>query len=722
MRRLHWAWVLVLTASLTTRAAFAIEDARLAKLDPRVRAGLYELSKGTAAASLQAQGYCVTVDGQINAFVIGDATTEALEAKGARIRAQAGLVRTAFLPPAAIEGIAALPGVTRIVGAIPGTPALDVAVPTTGADLLRGPAPAFAGANGAGVVLGVVDSGVDLDHPDFLDESGHTRLVSVWDQTDPTGPPPAGFSYGTEWTRTQIDAGTSSELDTDGHGTTVLSIAGGDGSATGAGLPPFAYVGMAPKADLVMVKTDFASTNVVDGVAYIFGVAQQRGEPAVANLSLGYRVGPHDGTSPLETALDNLSGPGRVVVAAAHNWRGLPVHAEVFAGPSPGVATLAVSGASTASWFQADGYYPHTDNVQVTVTAPGGTVVGPIMLGGENAPYPGAATPDGRVYVWNGYSYSSVDPEVYLEVRAESQSVNGTWTMSFTKTAGPGDGQVDLWQAASGANVAFVQGLQSSEEMISEPGNGRKVLTVGAWISRSKYLACNGDSTTHPDYGGPLGTLAPYSNPGPTRDGRLKPDVAAPGTWIGSAQTNDVSTSCPPSGTASGLLPDLVHRAGVGTSMAAPMVAGAVALLLQTRGNLAPEAVAAFFHRNARRDAATSPDPNKDWGWGKLYVGNLTAGAPRTDHGSDLRLSVERDVHSGRNTIRYSAPSSSPLSIAIFDVMGRKVDTHELGSMEREGSLLWPGADRLDTSMGGLFFVQLLAGRDRVSRKLVWLP
>jgi subtilisin family serine protease len=125
-------------------------------------------------------------------------------------------------------------------------------------------------------------------------------------------------------------------VDGDGHGTHVLGIAGGDGSATGGTVPAYTYVGMAPRADLVMVKTDYTDTGILDGVAYVMNRATALGKHAVVNLSLGSQYGPKDGTSPFEAGIAALTGPGRIVVASAGNDGGYPVHAEVTAPGGPG--------------------------------------------------------------------------------------------------------------------------------------------------------------------------------------------------------------------------------------------------------------------------------------------------------------------------------------------------------------------------------------------------
>src|SRR4029079_18238830 len=117
------------------------------------------------------------------------------------------------IPLSAVDKVAGLAGVKRIEGGAPCELELDASVPSTGANVLRGAGPAFTGLNGAGILLGDVDSGVDYGHDDFKDAGGLTRFVNIWDQTVATGPAPAGFAYGTEWQPAQIDANVATEVD-----------------------------------------------------------------------------------------------------------------------------------------------------------------------------------------------------------------------------------------------------------------------------------------------------------------------------------------------------------------------------------------------------------------------------------------------------------------------------------------------------------------------------
>jgi subtilisin family serine protease len=241
------------------------------------------------------------------------------------------------------------------------------------------------GQTGEGVVVGIVDSGVDLGHADLRRADGSTRIVSLWDQSNDGGTPPGGFTYGTEWDSTAINAGTATQTDTDGHGTHVITTAAGNGRATGNGQPAGTYVGVAPKADVIAVKTTYAATAIVDGVKYIFLKAAALGKNAVVNLSLGTQAGPHDGTYGFDTLIDALTGPGKIVVASAGNRQDDDIHGRLTLGAAQAdsmtlnVPTYSRNTGTDNDYLLFSGWYPGLDNVNVTVRSPNGHVVGPTI-------------------------------------------------------------------------------------------------------------------------------------------------------------------------------------------------------------------------------------------------------------------------------------------------------------------------------------------------------
>jgi len=227
-------------------------------------------------------------------------------------------------------------------------------------------------ANGAGVVVGVIDTGIDYTHHDFFDADGNTRIESIWDQTDcaDTNPPidADGGSFGcvgdpdqeiaacgSEYTQHDITCtlaeGTDEpctdayrhvdQVDVEGHGTHVTSTAAGNGGGTD-------YIGVASASDIIMVKFDFenecqrnSSTAIIEGIRYIFDRAGDR--PVVVNMSLGSDAGPHTGLTGEEIGINALTEaqPGRVVVVAAGNAaRNYPDVNDVFGYPIHGHGTI----------------------------------------------------------------------------------------------------------------------------------------------------------------------------------------------------------------------------------------------------------------------------------------------------------------------------------------------------------------------------------------------
>ena len=226
--------------------------------------------------------------------------------------------------------------------------------------------------NGGNVLIGNVDTGVDFDHPDFIDDStGLTRLIYAWDQTltpisGESSPP--WFSYGVEYDSSWFNhmAYSVRMTDTYGHGTFTLGIMGGDGSATDGDLPPYMFVGGANGFPMATVKTTFYDTDIVDGVDYIIHRANSMGMETVINLSLRGHYGPHDGTSPFAQMVSGLAGPGKIIVAAVGNDQKAKLHSKIITGSTPETIKLEVYKGAAYMDFWHDG----KDFYRVTVEPP----------------------------------------------------------------------------------------------------------------------------------------------------------------------------------------------------------------------------------------------------------------------------------------------------------------------------------------------------------------
>ena len=627
MVRLRLFGVFILAGVLAAGAAFA----QTSKLNPRARVAIAQMNSGMTAAAARASGEAVTEEGNLDAFITGTVSRAALEALGVRIRTEVpgANVFTADIPFTAVDAVAALPGVRSIQGSAPVELELNASVPTTNAHANRGAGPTFTGINGAGVLVGDVDTGFDYKHGDFRDQANNTRFVNIWDQTVNTGPNPAGYAYGTEWFPVSMNPPyTATQTAVDGHGTHVMGIQGGDGSQTGGAIPAFTYVGMAPMADLIGVKTDLTTTHILDGVAYIFGRATALGKNAACNLSLGSHYGPHDGTSSFESALDAMTGPGRIIVKSAGNERAQARHAEVFAAGAGTNMTITAAGSGALRTIAFDGYYEGTEDLNVRITTPNGTIIGPIPFGGTSGAFPGTTTANGQVYLENGLFVTGTGArEVYLEINIPNPTGgatwNGTWTITFIPvTLGAANGEVDMWRFfnSTGTTANFVVGLQE-EELVSEPGNAASLITTAAYSSKQVWTDCRPGNVSFT--GAPaVGALATFSSMGPTRDGRQKPDIAAPGTAIGSTRSFDIAIACP-AGASLNLNDGINHVINQGTSMAAPHTTGACALIMQKYGAVTPAFIKTFLSSRAIVDGNTGAPWNKDWGNGKLFLGDM---------------------------------------------------------------------------------------------------
>ncbi|HNT34938.1 MAG TPA: S8 family serine peptidase, partial [bacterium] len=257
-----------------------------------------------------------------------DKDVKTLKNLGIRVNTLSGGWATALIPKEDLVGLLRRPEVLYIHASKPVLPCMDVSVPATRASELHAPS----SVKGQGVLVGIVDSGIDWTHEDFKKPDGTSRIRYIWDQEDTVGPNPSGFSYGTEWTKAQIDVGNCRETDTNTHGTHVAGTVAGDGSATGNGQPANRFVGMAPEAEIVFVKYSDDENSIVDGVSYIFQRAEALGKPVSVNISLATQRGPHDGTYPQDAALNNLVGsgkPGKILCIAASNegYSQYPIHA-----------------------------------------------------------------------------------------------------------------------------------------------------------------------------------------------------------------------------------------------------------------------------------------------------------------------------------------------------------------------------------------------------------
>ncbi|WP_245677822.1 S8 family serine peptidase [Chondromyces crocatus] len=479
---------------------------------------------------------------------------------------------------------------------------------------------------GEGVVVGVIDTGFDLAHPDLRDATGKTRIAWMLQAGTPRGLHPAlEDEFGcTDPNQTPCAILAASDIDAliasgeeslsdrrSAHGTHVLSIAAGNGGVMGEGTPR--YVGVAPGATLVVVAPSlpgagFRDADLLNATRFVFDRAEALGMPAVVNLSVGGDFGPHDGSSPLEQGLAGMVGedkPGRVIVVAAGNSGTLyalgedgpfGIHTEARVSPS---STVRVPIRSSRS-KQGQGFvwitFRPDDEVSVGLEGPDGSTWVGLTDPGEDAGYGGG---DEKISAAVINRIANGKSPITEATNSAVVAWDGTWEAGELNIVLEGKGDAQLWMAglgdvstSSGLGLLFVRALKQGT--ITVPASHPGLLAVGCTINRVEWTPF--DSTqplTISELGGavvrPDGACF-FSSAGPTPFGAPKPELSAPGGFVVGA----MAASSDPREDRGGLFdpqgcPDSTpcfvvddhHAITSGTSMSAPQVAGAVALLLE---------------------------------------------------------------------------------------------------------------------------------------------
>ncbi len=463
---------------------------------------------------------------------------------------------------------------------------------------------------GTGVLIGIIDSGIDFMHEAFIWEDNTSKIVSAWNQEDREGTPPEGFLYGSEYTREDIntairmnqdgtyDSNVNSLANDSEHGTTIA------GAAAGRIIEEEDFSGAAPLSELVVVKLKeakniyrdyyriadganaYQENDIMLGIRYLINVSLREQKPIVICIGVGTNQGDHNGTGPLCEYINDLATTAGIYfcVAAgnetgkAHHFRGRELgqneyqDVEIYTGENSKGFILELWGGAA-------------NRFAVEIKPPIGAFSSRIQARFNEKRSLEFLLNDSVVEVSSEIvELSTGDELMFLRF---IDPAPGIWVIRvFQETELPGS--FDMWlpmEQFLSSRTVFLE--PEPEVTICEPGNTTNVITFSGSDIYGDVLYIN-------------------SSRGYTRGGRIKPDITAPAVSVFTTRSTT-----------------RINRYGevTGTSMAAAIGAGAVALIAEwSLENIPTSSIGAknYLIRGADREGLSVPD--RSWGWGRLNI------------------------------------------------------------------------------------------------------
>lgn len=457
---------------------------------------------------------------------------------------------------------------------------------------------------GEGVLIGIIDSGIDYTHKVFMNEDGTTKITRIWDQTIP-GNPPEGFDFGTEYTMEDINKALQSDTpyetvpstDESGHGTFLAGV------ASGREVIEENFIGVAPDTELVIVKLKeakkiikelffveginqvYEDSDIILGINYVQRVARGLNKPLAISLGIGSNLGSHDGTSKLEYYLLNFAKTkGQVITVpagneaiAGHHYRGEIDQEETYKDVEVNVAD-GEEGIYLSIWCHSP------DKISVGITSPLGGHIPRIPIKFAYARDIRLALEETTISIIYEVS-EDLTGEQFIFIRM-SNPTPGIWTIRVF-----GDivvtGRFDIWLPRVGWVKEETRFLQADPfTTVTLPGTALNTFTIGGYDQRT-------------------GSIYKASGRGLVWDYELKPDIVAPSVDV------------------YGPLPGNRFGTMTGTSIGSAITGGVSALLLEwgiilgNEPNMNTFIARHYLIRGAKRKVDLIY-PNRIWGYGQL--------------------------------------------------------------------------------------------------------
>ena len=612
---------------------------------------LFGIAQKTNKYGFELREYLKTADAneKVPLLVEGDATQikQITEQLGGVIRLQFESLFSLEIPAAYVDVFSESSAVHNIeFSTSPGVTLTDTMLTHVNVDsIVQQAAPLRQAYTGKGVILGVIDSGIELAHPDFQDSTGRTRVLYVWDQNQAFNPTQQAlnYNYGIEWDSAAINAGISTHDDKAnefGHGSNVTGAAASNGLASGQ------FRGVAPEVNIISVATDFNKPNwlqtVAESVDYIFKKADALGMPCVINASVGTYVGSHDGKDIAARIISGLINQksGRSFVCANGNAGNYKFHVQ----QAPVNDTAFTWFESTPSqWAGLGGLYYEVwsdtadfRNLQFSIGADK-RVNGAYSFKGRTR-FSGIQNRLNSIFYdtlrdLQGNKVAAI--ETYAEqnqgrYKLEVAIINPDSAQFLYRFETKGTGKIDIYSSQIifrhsnmiSSNLPTIQQYpeirnyskpDSMQTMVSSFTCSPSVISVGNHYNRRLYTDV---TRTVRNMGVTPGQISINSSLGPNRLNDLKPDVSSAGDFMFAsgrlATIRGLINSNPEK-----ISPDTMHWRNGGTSMASPTVAGMVALYLEMCPNATQGQILQDLHASAKKDQFTGTQNNFTYGNGK---------------------------------------------------------------------------------------------------------
>ncbi len=626
---------------------------------------------------------------------------DVLEAIGVKVNTKAGNIWTVKVPVQQFKNFTNTQGIRYIDMDAPVAIQLDSARSATRVDSVHAGINLPQPYSGKNVVVGVIDAGFDYTHPAFYDTAYNSyRVKRVWEQKTP-GTPPAGFSYGAEYADSASIHAKGYDVNDGSHGTHVAGIAGGSGF--GGDSTHAQYRGMAYNSELIFVAIsptlDYWLTSgmadMLDGVNYIYNYAQSVSKPAIANLSWGGPLGPHDGLGLFSEAMDNLSGPGRLFTISAGNNGTRKIHLQ---------KTFSQNDVSLNTFLTFNTSLPSRVN-RVDIWGDSSKAFSIKFILYNNNARTDSSVQYGLDDLTHGIVLKGSDGDsCFITLTSSSEEYNGKPHMLLDVQCNTAnrlcinlvatEGTVHMWQGYVLRHTGYYATFSKYNYSWAEEGDNivqvsdmactRSAITVGAYNSKVSFKNISGQTTNYNGY--TPGQIASFSSRGPTADGRTKPDITGPGMALASA-VSSFDSSFMTSGADYSLVTskftsprngqDYSFAMLQGTSMSSPAVAGIAALLLEANPSLSSQQVKDILFSTAITDSYTGIIPTEGsntWGFGKV---NAYAAVKKAlefsgiyHDESSLSCLLYPNPGSGYYTLQYNLEESGNLQINVYNTSG----------------------------------------------------